>query len=95
MSGSILKACVDSILLVNLDSWIYRVDSGNVNVTFWCVLLVAVAFFVYAVVVFCLLWHFNVSVAPSVCCGVCLFVIAGGVSLLWRYRFVAILLGLL
>ena len=66
-----------------------------INVTFWCVLLVAVAFFVYAVVLFCLLWHFNVSVVPSVCCGVCLFVIAGGVSLLWRYRFAAVLFGLL
>ena len=65
-----------------------------INVTFWCVLLVAVAFFVHAVL-FCLLWHFNVSVVPSVCCGVCLFVIAGGGSLMWRYRFAAVLFGLL
>ena len=49
-----------------------------INVPFCCVFLVAVAFSVYAVVLFCLPWHFNVSVVSSVCCGVCLFVIAGG-----------------
>ena len=61
-----------------------------INVTFCCVFLVAVAFSVYAVVLFCLLWHFNVSVVSSVCCGVCLFVIAGGIGLLWRFWFAAV-----
>ena len=66
-----------------------------INVTFCCVFLVAVAFSVYAVVLFCLPLHFNVSVVSSVCCGVCLFVIAGGVGLLWRFWFAAVLFGLL
>ena len=52
------------------------------------------AFSVYAVVLFGWLWRFNVSVASSVCCGVCLFVIAGGVGLL-RFWFDAVLFGLL
>ena len=49
-----------------------------------------------------LLWRFNVSVASSVCCGVSLFVIAGGVGLLWRFlvccsiaRFAVVFFGLL
>ena len=48
------------------------------------------------------LWRFNVSVASSVCCGVSLFVIAGGVGLLWRFlvccsiaRFAVVFFGLL
>ena len=53
------------------------------------------AFSVYAVVLFGLLWRFNVSVVSSVCCGVCLFVIAGGVGLLLRFWFAAVLFGLL
>ena len=67
-----------------------------------CVFLVAVAFSVYAVVLFGLLWRFNVSVVSSVCCGVCLFVIVGGVCLLWHFlvccgivRFAVLFFGLL
>ena len=55
-----------------------------------CAVLVAMAFSVYALVLSGLLWHFNVSVVSSVCCGVCLFGIMGGVS--W---FAAVLFGLL
>ena len=85
-----------------LDSSRYIVFLINVTFCGCCVFLVAVAFSVYAVVLFGMLWLFNVSVVLSVCRGVCLFVIVGGVCLLWHFlvccgivRFAVLFFGLL